>query len=280
MCSFYKCILFCFAAAILGGCATSPQLADFDREHAGAPIKTLVLETPLAIERDRLHEVLAPNLKAKSIAANDSIARGEQHAQAYALAAMESALNGQAGFAVIAPAAGNGALLDKIRGASLTDNLTQQEADQLHAATGADALLRFGITDYGMMPKAWRRGYVTFEVASTLAIAGIIAYTGSTAAHAAAGAYLAQEGVEETAEGYAGFWALDVAGRPVRLEAELVRLDPVGTVWKSSDTGMSDFHWSRLSGKVTAAERNTQLDQATTDAVNDVVKDLLAATGK
>jgi len=275
--SFAKCVLLCFIVAGLAGCATSPQLAGFDRAHAGTPVKMLVLEAPMTVDRGRLRAVLAPNLKVQTAAADESIVSGEQHAQAYALAAMESALNGRTGFSVLAPGAENGTLLDKIRADSLAENITQQEADQLHAATGADALLRFDITDYGMTPHAWRKGYVTFEVASTLAIAGIIAYTGSTAAHAAAGAYLAQEAAEETAEGYAGFWALDVAGRPVRLEAELVQLEPVATVWKSADTGMSDLHWSRLTGKVTAAERNRQLDQATDDAVQDVVADLSSA---
>jgi hypothetical protein len=274
-----KCILLCLAVAGLGGCATSSQLARFDRAHAGAPIKTLVMEVPMAVDPDRLQEVLAPNLKVQSTIGDgdEPVVRGEQHAQAYALTAMESVLNRQSGFAVIVPGTGNGALLDKVRAEGLGQNITQQEADQLHAATGADALLRFEITDYGMTPKAWRKGYITFEVASTVAIAGIIAYTGSTAAHAAAGAYLAQETAEETAEGYAGFWALDVAGRPVRLEAELVQLNPVAIVWKSADTGMSDLHWSRLTRKIAAPERNRQLDQATDDAVKEVVADLSSA---
>lgn len=125
-----------------------------------------------------------------------------------------------------------------------------------------------------LTPKSWRKGYIAFEVASTLGITGAIACTGSAAAKAAAGVYLTQEAVEETAEAYAGFWALDVVCRPVRIEAELVRLNPISTVWETSDTGLSDVAWSRLARKVASSERDGQLDQATNYAVKDVVSDL------
>lgn len=273
----FQLALLCLAVAGLGGCATTSNMGRLEQSQPGTPIRTLVVESPIAVEQDRLHAVLAPAIKAGSPAADELIAQGEQHAQQYALAAMESDLDKQTGLEVMPSAAENSAPVDDIRKQGFASAITQDEADQLHAATGADALLRFGITDYGLTPKAWRNGYITFEVTSTLAIAGIIAYTGSAAAKAAAGAYLAQETVEETAESYAGFWALDVVYRPVRIEAELVSLNPVATVWKSDDTGLSDARWSRLTGKVAAAERNKQLDQATDDAVKDVIADLSSA---
>jgi len=265
------------ALAGLGGCATTSNMGQLEQSHSGAPIRMLVMESPMVIAQDRLHAALAPDIKAGSPAADELITKGEQHAQQYALAAMESDLDKQTGLEVISSAAESSVPLDDIRKQNFASTITQDEADRLRTATGADALLRFGITDYGLTPKAWRKGYITFEVASTLAVAGIIAYTGSTAAHAAAGAYLAQETVEETAEGYAGFRALDVVYRPVRIEAELVSLNPVATIWKSGDTGLSDARWSRLTGKVAAAERNKQLDQATDDAVKDVIADLSSA---
>ena len=139
---------------------------------------------------------------------------------------------------------------------------------------------KFGISDYGLTPKSWRDGYITFEITSTLAIAGAIAYTGSAAARAAAGAYLVQEGIEESAESYAGFWALDVVSRPVRIEAQFVRLNPVTTVWEDSDTGLADVKLSRLTRKVGSAEQNNQLDQSTDFAVNGLVSRLSAAMKK
>ena len=88
---------------------------------------------------------------------------------------------------------------------------------------------------------------------------------------------MAQETVEETAEGYAGFWALNVVSRPVRIEAELIRLKPLAIVWKTADTGLSDVRLSRLIRKVGPAERDSQLEQSTDDAVKDIVAALSGA---
>lgn len=238
------------------------------------------MESPVSIEPDRLQAVLAPDIKPGLPAPAGLIAQGEQRAQEYALVSMHDALGKQTGLDVIKPPAGKSQVIDKIAGQEFTSAITQDEADRLRATTGADALLRFGITDYGLTPKSWRNGYITFEVTSTLAIAGAIAYAGTAAAKAAGGAYLVQEGVEESAESYAGFWALDVVSRPVRIEAELVRLDPVATVWKTSDTGLSDTSLSRLTRKVDPVERSRQLDQSTNHAVRDVIANLASAMNK
>lgn len=125
-----------------------------------------------------------------------------------------------------------------------------------------------------LTPQSWRNGYITFEVTTTLALAGVIAYAGSTVAKAAAGTYLVQEGIEETAEAYTGFWVLDVACRPFRIEAQLIGLEPVTNVWKASDTGFSNVKLSRLIRKVGSSERDKQLNQATDSAVTDIVADL------
>jgi len=138
-------------------------------------------------------------------------------------------------------------------------------------------MLRFCVTDYGSTPRAWRDAYIAFEVTSTLAIAGAIAYSGSAVAGAAAGAYLAQETVEETAEAYAGFWGLNVVSRPVRMTAELVRLEPVATIWEDSRTGLSDVELSRLTRRVGPRELDRQLDRSTADAAGGLVSELSAA---
>jgi len=264
----------------LGGCATTQNVMRFEQSHMNVPVKILVMESPVSIEQGRLQAVLAPDIKPRLPASVGLIVQGEKHAQEYALASMEEALGKQAKLDVINPPAEESQTINNIRGKKFESAMTQDEADWLRATTGADALLRFGITDYGLTPKSWRDGYITFEVTSTLAIAGAIAYSGSAAAKAAGSAYLAQEGVEESAESYAGFWALDVVSRPVRIEAELVRLNPVATVWETSDTGLSDVSLSRLTRKVALTERNNQLDQSTNYAVKDVVSDLSAAMEK
>ncbi len=241
------------------------------------PIRVLVMESPVSIEPGRLQAVLAPDVKSGSPAPAGLIAQGVKHAREYALTSMQDALGNQARLDVFKPPAGESQSVDKIGRQKFESAITQDEADRLRTDTGADAILRFGITDYGLTPKSWRDGYITFEVTSTLAIAGAIAYTGSAAAKAAGSAYLVQEGVEESAESYAGFWALDVVSRPVRIKAELIRLNPVATVWEASDTGLSDVRLSRLTRKVAAIERSNQLDQSTNYAVRDVVSALSAA---
>jgi len=264
----------------LGGCASTGNVVGFEQSHLNVPIRMLVMESPASIEPGRLQPVFAPDIKPGLPASAGLIAQGEKHAQEYALASMLEALDKQARLDVINPPAEESRTIDKIAGKKFASAITQDEADWLRATTGADALLRFGITDCGLTPKSWRDGYIAFEVTSTLAIAGAIAYSGSAAAKAAGSAYLVQEGVEESAESYAGFWALDVVSRPVRIKAELVRLNPVATVWETSDTGLSDVSLSRLTRKVASIERNNQLDQSTNHAVRDVVSDLSAAMEK
>jgi len=239
-----------------------------------APIKILVMQSPMTINPGRLQKVLAPDIKPKLSVSDEPIAQGVKHSQEQALAAMKSDLIKQSRLTLVTPPKQEKQLLNKIQGENFDTAISQDVADRIQTTTGADAILRFGITDYGLTPKSWRTGYITFEVVSTLAIAGVIAYAGSTAAKAAAGAYLAQETVEETAESYAGFWALDVVCRPVRIEAELIGLNPVNVLWKYSDTGLSDVSLSRLTRKVGTDERDKQLDQSTDYAVNDVVTDL------
>jgi hypothetical protein len=261
----------------LGGCASSQNLTGMEQSGMSMPIKTLVMESPMLIEPERLKAVFVPDIKQESAASAVLVTEGEKHAQEYALASMKDALGKQTELDVIDPPEVASPTYDKIRDGKFSNPITQDEADWLRATTGADAILRFGVTDYGLTPKSWRNGYITFEVTSTLAVAGVIAYAGTAAAKAAAGAYLVQEGVEETAESYAGFWGLDVVSRPVRIEAELVSLNPVETIWKYSDTGLSDVSLSRLTRKVDSKERNSQLDQSTHYAVSDVVSELTVA---
>jgi hypothetical protein len=255
----------------------------FEQANVGAPIRTVVMESPVSIDKGRLQAVFIPDkMKPDSPDSATLIYQGEQHARQYALASMNGALDRQAGLDIIIPPAKQSPIISEIGRMNFDSAITQDQADRLSAATGANALFRFGISDYGLTPKSWRDGYITFEITSTLAIAGAIAYTGSATAtaRAAAGAYLVQEGVEESAESYAGFWALDVVSRPVRIEARLVRLNPVATVWEASDTGLSDVRLSRLTRKVDSIEQTKQLDQSTDYAVKDLVSSLSAAMRK
>ena len=257
----------------LSGCATTAN-TPLARAQMKTPIRVLVVQAPMAMDEARLQAVLAPDINLALPIFDERLQQGMKHAQEHALAAMESALAGEPGLLITVPQMEEKQLIDHIQGQGLGSAMTQEEADRLQGATGADALLRFGITDYGLTPRSWRNGYIAFEVTSTLALAAVIAYSGSTAAKAAAGIYLAQETIEETAEAYAGFWAVDEVYRPVRIEAELIGLNPVTILWKTSDTGFSDTSLSRLVRKVGADERNRQLNQATDEAVKKIASDL------
>jgi len=223
------------------------------------------------IEPGRLQKVLAPEVNTELSISDEPILSGIEHAQEYAVAAMKSALAKQPEVIIISPPEDNKQLINTIHNRGLNTEMTQEEADYIQMITGAEMLLRFNISDYGLTPKTWRKGYITFEVTATLALAAVIAYSGSTVAKAAAGAYLVQEAVEETAEAYAGFWGLDVVCRPVRIEAELFNLKPVSKVWSYSNTGLSDVSFSRLTRKVGTEERVNQLDQASNYAVSGIV---------
>lgn len=260
----------------LSGCAaTNGEL--LAHPDIRLPISILVIPSPMTIDRDRLQKVLAPDSKSELSTSDVPISTGVNHAQEYALTAMKSVLSRQPGFVVLASPAEEMLLINDIRGRDFETPISQEEANRIRMTTGADALLRYRITDYGLTPRSWRTAWITFEVTSTLAIAAVIAYSSSTLAKGAAGAYLVQEAIEETAETYAGFWALDVICRPVRIEAMLIRLNPVGTVWKTSDTGLSDVRLSRLTRTIKPAERDKQLDQATNHAVDHVAANLYGA---
>ncbi len=266
ICHFETMRVFLLVVFLLAGCATDPDRNEFVRSRPEKRIKVLLAEAPMKISPSRLRSTL-------DLPEKEDIAPEVMHAQSHAMDRMIAMLKKQRFFSMLAePYNGNEILQED--GA-----IGQQDADAIHRETGADAILRFRITDYGLTPGSWRDGYIAFEVGSTLAIAGAIAYAGSTAAHAAAGGYLAQEAVEETTEAYAGFSALDIVCRPVRLEAELIRLKPVGRIWEADETGLSDIRLSRLTGTVSDSERNFQLDQSTNHAARDISEDLAKAFG-
>lgn len=265
-----------FAATLgLAGCASAPT-THLARARLTFPLRVATLEAPMAADTGRLQQVFAPGVK-KPLADDDPrLVQARQRGEARARAAMAAALQAEPNVIVISPAVAQSAL-DPLRGRPLGSPLTADEANRLRAVTGADALLRYDITDYGLTPRAWRRGYIVFEVVTTLGLAAVIAYTGSKLAQGAAAVYLVQETAEETAEGYAGFQALDEVCRPVRIEAKLIELNPRRLLWQTSHTGLSDVSLGRIFRKVGAQERDRQLRQATADAVRGVVADLHAA---
>lgn len=263
----------CLSLVMLAGCASVDDVA-LAHPHPHTPLKVLIVQSPIAVSPDRLQAVFAPDRKKHLTLSAPVLAPVITHSRTQALADMQAAFATHPHIAVVTPPATAKPVIDRIQAKPFSAPITRDEARQLQSSTGADAILRFGITDYGLTPKTWRTSYITFEVVSTLAIAAVIANVGTTVAKGAAGAYLAQETVEETAESYAGFWALDVVCRPVRIKAKLIQPDPLAVVWQDDDTGLADVKLSRLYRKVSVSERDRQLDQSTDYAVRDLVSAL------
>ena len=219
----------------------------------------------------QLREQFADDLPHDSPDVRQAVDDAVRRAQAVALASMRKAVEQHEGVTID----DSQVTVQAVAQLSL-DNpglaVSQELARRLRAAAGADSLLRFRITDYGSTPKAWRKAYIAFEVVSTLAVAGIAYAYPKTRPIAAA--YLVEETIEETLEGYAGFWALNKVGRPVRMEAELTSLDTGATVWKDSATGRSDIRPARLLRKVTEKEADAQRVRAIDKAVQKLTENL------
>ena len=151
--------------------------------------------------------------------------------------------------------------------------LTPAQLTALQAKFPANAYLRIKLTDYGQTPKTWEGAYVTFEVVSTLAIAGFL-YV-HPVSRSLAGIYLVQESAEELGEGYAGFWIINRMSRPVRIEADLVDGKTGKVLWHDSETGMADWHWKDL-WHMDPNRRGVLLTRSTDEAVDDLVEELEA----
>lgn len=258
------------------GCSTIAK-NQLKQSHLQLPIRVWAVQSPIIVEPDRFKALLVADTEPKLPVPDESIAQAAEHAQERAQSAMTSALSKDPSLFIVTPPLEEIQFISQIQSRSFGSAITQDEANHIQAATGADALLRYAITDYGLTPKAWRNGYIAFEVTTTLALAAVIAYSSSQEAKAAAGIYLVQEAAEETATAYAGFWALDEVCRPVRIEAELIRLHPLNTLWETRNTGLSDVKLSRLFRKVSVSERDKQLDQATDNSVKQTVSNLFSA---
>ena len=257
------------------GCTSTTGLVALAQTHPTQPIKILVLQAPMSADPKRLKALYDKESSADPSIANDVLHAQINLAQQRAQTDMNQALANQH-TVVVVPTPRDDAVITAVATADFAAVMSQAEADQIAQATGAEAILRYRITDYGLTPVAWRHAYVTFEIASTLGVAGGVALIGTKVAKSAALVYLAEEGTEELLEGYAGFWAFNEICRPVRIEAALIRLRPVKTIWKISDTGRADVRFSRLIRKVGADELDGQLLLSTDHAASSVVKRLTA----
>jgi hypothetical protein len=263
------------AIIAVAGCA-SFQDRDASTEPFPGFHRLVLVEIPMLREEAWLREQFADELPRDSPAARQAIDEAVNGAEISALASMQKALVQREGVTIDDSEATVRTVKDL--GLDNPDVVVSPDiARRLRAASGADGLLRFRITDYGITPKAWRTAYIAFEVVSTLAIAGIAYAYPKT--RPIAGVYLVEEIVEETLEGYGGFWVLNKVCRPVRIEAEWTSLYTGATVWKDSATGLSDIRPARLVRKVGQAEADAQRAQAIDKAVKKLAAEIVEAGG-
>ena len=229
----YQCSL--MLLILLAGCSTAPAALDSLRpgSHLG------VLQLPTSVDDRELTSVL--HSERKDVPA---IALGEDR---MALQQATAAALTKAFTQSPSPILVSAEFISVPSGwpdMSIGQQLDAAILARLQAQHPADAYLRLRVTDYGQTPDAWKGAYVTFEVVSTVAIGGLLYIHRST--RALAGVYLAEEGVEEYVEGYAGWQLLNRLSRPVRIEADLIDGSSGAVLWRGSDTGLAGWQWGHL----------------------------------
>lgn len=251
---------------LLDGCATS-TVQVIAREPTAHPPQVVLIESSSDVDLPALRNVFSPDMPKDSEETIKLVKSGMTEAEIRAMAEMKNALT-NIGMTVINSEAVT-RRVNELEINRMHKKLSPDQAHELHLVSGADNLLRFRITDYGLTPKAWRNWVIGFEVVSTVGIAAI-AYT-TPELRPLAGVYLVTEAVEETAEAYTGFWALDKLSRPVRIEAEMFDLRTGEMLWADSNTGLARVHLIRLATHIDAATRNAQLEDATHESVEKLM---------
>ncbi len=232
---------------LLAGCAGMPAQPPVSAVSPGARLNVLVL--PSTMDDASLQRLFhAGEKQVTSDVLADDRARVERQVEAELKEALALADLPQLRTAnVVSP--------DDAQAGTIGQPLDAPALAALRAQYPADAYLRVEVTDYGQTPKSWKSAYVTFEVVTTLAIAGAL-YVHKVS-RPLAGVYVLEEGVEEFSEGYAGFWMVNRLSRPVRIEADLVDGRTGVVLWHDSETGMADWEWKHL----------WHMDKATQDAL-------------
>lgn len=251
---------------LLDGCATS-TVQVIAREPTAHPPQVVLIESSSDVDLPALRNVFSPDMPKDSEETIKLVKSGMTEAEIRAMAEMKNALT-NIGMTVINSETVT-RRVNELEISRMHKKLSPDQSHELHLVSGADNLLRFRITDYGLTPKAWRNWVIGFEVVSTVGIAAI-AYT-TPELRPLAGVYLVTEAVEETAEAYTGFWTLDKLSRPVRIEAEMFDLRTGEMLWADSNTGLARVHLIRLATHIDAATRNAQLEDATHESVEKLM---------
>lgn len=258
----------------LSACASVPPTA-----ASSQPLKIVVITVPPSApisDLEQISSVKPPNDNPKDKALEQSFV-DTRMAQVAAASdhAMKDALKSSGRFVVC-----GGPALDQTLGqldvGNPAETLTPEMRQQLAAQHCGDALLRFRITDYGLIPKSWDKW---IAIGTGVWIGGVtaLAYS-SPKSRPYIGAYLLSEVLQEGAESYAGYSLFGSVYTPVRIEAELINLHTGKVLWQDADTGLA--HKGSIFPYSPRPDQNkieTRLDLSLDRAIDSLVVDLASA---
>src|SRR5207245_7901656 len=147
----YKITLAVLMGVVLCSCATAPRYESATPSIVAYPQKAVLVQTPI-LRDDRVFSILfAPDLPKDSPESRQAINNAIDHAEVRAFAEIQKAFETQTEIKV-----DNSEIVSRVINELQINNadtvITREIAEQLHAASDADVLLRFRITDYGMTP--------------------------------------------------------------------------------------------------------------------------------
>lgn len=248
---------------LFAGCATQPPAPVVTLLHSQSHLS--VLNLPSTVGDDSLRRIFHDGDKTVSV---DTLADDRRHVERLVEAAFKQSL-ARSHLPILSAA--TFARIGDMNAMTIGQPVDAADLTALQAQYPADAYLRVQVTDYGETPVSWESAYITFEVVTTVAIAGLL-YT-HTVTRPLAVAYVAEEGVEEFSEGYAGFWLINRLSRPVRIEIDLVDGRTGAVLWHDSETGMDDWHWRNL-WHMNNGTRDILITNSTGNAVKALVNEL------
>lgn len=244
---------------LLAGCASEPMQTT--TAAADATHSLVLLELPVTVERAALRHLSDPE---EGTSPDDATwVKMKQDILHRLDAALRETLESQGltGVSIVA--------VPEAAGQTVGKPVTDATLQSLQSAHPARYYFRVSISDFGETPRSWLDSYVLFEVATTGAVTAVLYSNPPT--RALAWVYLTSEGIEETAEGYSGFWLVNRLSRPVRIEEDLIDGQDGEVLWHDSETGMADWHWRNL-WHMDSGRREGLLNESMNNAAEKLVR--------
>src|SRR5437879_2359188 len=133
---------------VLSSCATAPRYESATQSIVAYPQKAVLVQTPMLRDDPVFSKLFAPDLPKDSPESRQAINNAIDHAEVRAFAEIQKAFETQTEIKI-----DDSEVVSRVINELQINNadtvITREIAEQLHAASDADVLLRFRITDYG-----------------------------------------------------------------------------------------------------------------------------------